>query len=61
MLASGDCLISPIPAPPGPRSPEEPFMTPEKSTAGSPAQPAVVDVPETFLLILLRALGAIHT
>ena len=58
MLAPGELLIKPPdePAkPPADRAGEPPDRPPEQP-AGSGE-----DEPESFLLILLRALGAIHT
>jgi hypothetical protein len=59
MLASGECLISPRSTPPDSRTAGAPIMTPEKAAADLPA-PIVVE-PATFLMILMRALGAMHT
>jgi len=57
MLAPGELLIKPPDAPPA---------APPADRAGEPARPAAPagageDEPETFLQLLLRALGAIHT
>lgn len=63
MLAPGDCLTKPAPIAPDPGRP-----APEPSAGGSPepppaGPPARVEEPEprSFLLTLLRCLGAIHT
>lgn len=59
MLAPGEYMINPASEKPAPATPAE--------LAGQPTQPAVPAVeaeepePQSFLLILLRALGAIHT
>jgi hypothetical protein len=58
MLAPGELLIKP---------PDEPTAKPPADRNGEPSHPPVPpvgtgeDEPESFLLILLRALGAIHT
>jgi hypothetical protein len=58
MLAPGELLVKP---------PDEPRAEPPADRAGAPVRPpappagAGEDEPEPFLLILLRALGAIHT
>lgn len=59
MLASGECLISPRSTPPDSRTAGAPAMTPEQAAGDSPAP--IDEEPETFLMILMRALGAIHT
>lgn len=61
MLAPGDYLIKPPE-----ESPANPSAVPPAQGAGEPAQPdptAEVEEakPPSFLLILLRALGAIHS
>jgi hypothetical protein len=58
MLAPGELLVKP---------PDEPSAKPPADRAGDPVRPSAPtagageDEPESFLLILLRALGAVHT
>jgi hypothetical protein len=58
MLAPGELLVKP---------PDEPPANHPADGAGEPVRPpapaagAGEDEPESFLLILLRALGAVHT
>jgi hypothetical protein len=59
MLASGECLISPSSTPPDCRTAGVTAMPPEKAAADSPA--TIIEEAATFLMILMRALGAIHT
>lgn len=60
MLAPGEHLTRPTEPPTaGPRTTEPPPALPPGSATG-PA-PTTGDEPESFLMILLRALGAIHT
>jgi hypothetical protein len=60
MLAPGQYLMTPAPPPEAPR-PELPVIRPQ--TEPRPAAPAAEKEPEprSFLLTLLRALGAVHT
>jgi len=65
MLAPGEFLTKPDPEKPLPERPAERGAEPN-SPAGptAPATPAPepeADEPQSFLLILLRALGAIHS
>lgn len=53
MLAPGDCLTCPPPAEPK----REALAPPTQPPAPRPEEPE----PRSFLLTLLRALGAIHT
>jgi len=58
MLAPGDYLIQPVP--------EKPSATPPAERNEGPPPPAPVTgveepEPRSFLLILLRALGAVHS
>jgi hypothetical protein len=57
MLVPGEYLIVPVPAEPNPQK------TTERVVQSPPAPKAEAQEPEgeSFLLILLRALGAVHT
>jgi hypothetical protein len=58
MLAPGECLTSQAPADPAPA----PTADRPAAPAAAPDQPSPDDPdPPSFLLLLLRALGAIHT
>jgi hypothetical protein len=58
MLAPGDCLISPTTdAPPRQPTAERRTEPPAPAPAAKPEEPE----PRSFLMTLLRALGAIHT
>ena len=57
MLAPGDCLISPTTDAPTLQPPAERQAEPPAPAAEPPEEAE----PRSFLLTLLRALGAIHT
>ena len=54
MLAPGELLTKPADEPPPPERPADPHPAP--AATGEPE-----DEPDSFLMILLRALGAMHT
>jgi hypothetical protein len=61
MLAPGDYLTTSVPAAPAPSPPTDHHV---ETTPATPAQPVSLPdetEPRSFLLTLLRALGAIHT
>jgi hypothetical protein len=58
MLAPGDYLTQPVPPEPPPRPPDQTALS---TTPPAPAPGAEEAEPRSFLLTLLRALGAIHT
>ena len=62
MLACGEFLIIPVPPKPLSERPVERCVEPTPPIApADPAAEAQAAEPRSFLLILLRALGAIHT
>jgi len=59
MLAPGEYLTNPVPPPPDRTNPAP---APDRgTTVPSPADGVGQPEPQSFLLTLLRALGAIHT
>jgi hypothetical protein len=63
MLAPGHCLTKPVPREPIPELPATRGAEPEPDPPPAPAaepEPEEAE-PRSFLLTLLRALGAIHT
>jgi hypothetical protein len=59
MLAPGDCVIKPAPPEPVPGKPAD--RDPKPTPPPAPVPGAEEAEPRSFLLTLLRALGAIHT
>jgi len=59
MLAPGDTLLSPVPPERNPQPPANSGGQPINNTAPRPE--AKESEPRSFLMTLMRALGAIHT